>query len=222
MYKVDVLKTSRGVWTNYCYLVVDLSSGQGALVDPAWELKVILRKIEEEAVQLSKVLLTHSHYDHTHLAKPLVSHFGCEVLMGAKEIEASGFSCPNLTGVEDKEEIWIGRTRVKCLLTPGHTAGGMCFLLGKSLFSGDTLFAEGCGICTDKGGDAGEMFESIQRIKKDTPEHVRVYPGHSYGKTPGQTLQSLFSENIYLQIEEKAYFTRFRMRKGQQGLFNFK
>jgi len=221
-YEVHILKTVAFMFANYSYIVVDTATKAALVVDPAWEIDKITKKLYELDAHLEAILLTHSHHDHVNLVNPLVKRFSPRVYMSKTEIDYYGFRCNNLYALNDMDEINVGETRVSCLHTPGHTAGGMCYLLEDSIFTGDTIFTEGCGICNTDGGSAEQMFESIQRVKSIVTPDFLVYPGHSYGKAPGKTIDYLMEWNIYFQFETIEYFVDFRMRKNQKGLFRFK
>ncbi len=105
--------------------------------------------------------------------------------------------------ISDGSHIPLGRKYVQCILTPGHTAGSVCYLFQKWLFTGDTLFTEGCGWCRSLGGDAEAIFESVQRLKRLIDNNVKIYPAHSYGQEVGKTMEFLLMNNIYMVIEEK-------------------
>lgn len=221
-YAVHTIKTFHQGWTNYCYIIEDIVSRSAIVVDPSWELSKLTNKLSELEVDLSAILLTHSHYDHVNLVEPLLALFHPQVYMSKTEIDFYQFRCKNLIALQDRETISIGMTKAQCLLTPGHTAGGMCYLFSESIFTGDTIFTEGCGICEDHGSSADDMFDSVQRIKSIVSPEVRVYPGHSFGLAPGQTIGELLKHNIYFQIDKKEYFVKFRNRKNQRGIFDFK
>lgn len=172
-------------------------------MDTSWEIDKITDKLHELDVDLSAILLTHSHYDHVNLAEPLQQIYHSDIYMSSAEIDFYQFRCRNLIALEDGQTFAAGGFIIRSILTPGHTAGGMCYLLSDHLFTGDTVFTEGCGICGDRGSSAEDMFHSIQRIKASIPPHVRVYPGHSFGEKPGQKMESLLKNNIYFQIEKK-------------------
>ena len=138
--------------------------------------------------------------------------------MSSEEIVYYGFKCKNLIGLEDNEEIIIRDVSIKCMLTPGHTKGSMCYLLNNQLFTGDTLFAEGCGLCESKGSCPYEMFASIQRVKNDIHLETLIYPGHAYIYFPGLTLEEVTQNNIYLMIEDVDLFVNFRMRTNNNTL----
>lgn len=221
-YAVHTIKTFHQGWTNYCYIIEDIVSRSAIVVDPSWELSKLTNKLSELEVDLSAILLTHSHYDHVNLVEPLTALFHPQVYMSKTEIDFYQFRCKNLIALQDRETISIGMTKAQCLLTPGHTAGGMCYLFSESIFTGDTIFTEGCGICEDHGSSADDMFDSVQRIKSIVSPEVRVYPGHSFGQAPGQTIGELLKHNIYFQIDKREYFVKFRNRKNQRGIFDFK
>lgn len=221
-YFINQLKVRFLLFRNFTYIIVDRASRQAAIVDPSWEFETIASAVDGLNVTLTTILLTHSHMDHVHSVKPLLNRYRPRVYMSTQEIDYYGFRCEGLNGVRHQETVALGQTRFSCLLTPGHTAGGICYLLPDALFTGDTIFTEGCGICNAPGGDAEKMFESVQMVKNTIGPDVRIYPAHSFGKEPGQTLQSLWDENIYFQIDKKEQFIAWRMRSNFLGAFNFR
>lgn len=206
---------------NYNYLVVDPTDGTAVIVDPAWEIEKVDQALQRAQTTLKGVLITHSHPDHIHLAKAVSEKYNCPIWMSKIEIAASGFNAPNLIGIN--EAPWyVGNMLIEPFFTPGHTAGCICYRIGKNLFSGDVLFAEGCGICPDLQA-AHTMFLSLNYLKASLSEDTRIFPGHSYGKTPGQLFSHLLQNNIYLQFSNKDSFAAFRLRSGQSKakMFNF-
>ncbi|NJM17010.1 MAG: MBL fold metallo-hydrolase, partial [Bacteroidales bacterium] len=182
MPEVVVLRMSYMFMINYNYLVIDRVNNQSVIIDPAWDMDKIEQAIMSNRVSLNGILLTHAHPDHTHLAKPLAAKHNCPIWMSHEEIAISGYNAPQLTGIDTTP--WpVGQLLVQPIFTPGHTSGSLCYLIGDNLFTGDTLFAEGCGIC-DSTQDAHSMFASNGALKKGylTPENKKFYPGHSYGK----------------------------------------
>lgn len=222
-YELHPLKVEFLFMKNYAYILVDKATRQAAVVDPAWDLELLDGMLRSLEAELACILLTHSHHDHVNKVEPLLKLYpAARAYMSVKEIDAYGFACRNLHPFEEGETIWLGETPISCMLTPGHTAGGACFRLADDLITGDTVFIEGCGVCDGAGGSPEQMHDSFQRIRKSTPPHVRVYPGHSYGKEPGMAFRDVLEHNIYFQIEQIEHFVRFRMRKNQGQLFNFK
>lgn len=221
-YDVHPLRVSSLSMINYCYIIVDRESREAAIVDPAWDSRQIVRQIEQMELKLTAILLTHSHIDHVNKVESLVKKYNPTVYMHEDEITYYGYSAPNLTPLKHLEEVRLGSSVIRCLHTPGHTKGGACYLLSDDIFTGDTLFIEGCGICTTKGGDADEMFDSLRLLKELVSPDVAVYPGHRYKMELGQSFSSLKKLNIYLAIDKREQFVTFRMRKRQSNLFKFK
>lgn len=220
--KVVTLAVQYRMMKNYNYLIIDQTSRLAVIVDPAWELDTIDQSIKDEGAILTGVLLTHSHPDHINLAGAVAEKYQCPIYISEEEIAFSGFSHPMLKPTKDKP--WnVGSMTVKPWLTPGHTPGSVCFQVGDNLFTGDVLFAEGCGLCNNESA-AHSMFNSLQLLKRVLSPHTRIFPGHSYGKPPGQYFSSVLQDNVYLQFKDKETFARFRLRGGQNKskIFNFK
>ena len=221
MPQVIVLEMHYQFMKNYSYLVADPDSHQAVVVDPAWQMEKIDQALLDTQATLSGILITHSHPDHVHLAKPLAEKFDCPIWMSNKEIAVSGFSARQLIGV-DAIPWTMGQLLIEPIFTPGHTPGCFCYLIGDNLFTGDVLFAEGCGICPDVQA-AHAMFASLEYLKARIEPQTRIFPGHSYGQPPGQMLLQLLRNNIYLQFSDKDSFAAFRLRSNQDvtRMFSF-
>ncbi len=219
--RVIALKMHYGSIKNYSYLVMDPGGREAVIVDPAWQMEKVEQAIEETGCRLSGVLITHAHPDHVHLARPVAERHECPIWMSKEEIAASGFSARQLVAI-DESRFCVGGILIEPILTPGHTPGCMCYLIGDNLFTGDVLFAEGCGLCPDAAA-ADAMFASLGKLKGRLRPQTRIFPGHSYGKPPGQMFSQLMRENIYLQFPNAHSFTAFRLRSGQDRakMFNF-
>lgn len=221
-YEVHIFNAGFLGFKNYVYIIVDRETREAAIIDPSGDIKGIISMLGDIDAKLIAILLTHSHFDHVNLVKPLLQEFDLQVYMSAEEISFYCFNCVNLNPLRHLDTISLGYTSITLIFTPGHTAGGACYLLSGSIFTGDTIFIEGCGICTSEGSSPEKMFESIQYIKTSVNYEVRVYPGHSFGQKPGYPLSYLMENNIYFVIDKKDVFIDFRMRKNQKNLFEFK
>lgn len=221
-HQIHPIKVHFAFFKNYSYLITDLATKETALIDPTWEFTTINSIITGQGLNLTAILLTHSHIDHVNLVGAFVKQYQSKVYMSAKEIAYYKFKCPNLYPVEHNDPISLGETTITCLSTPGHSAGSMCFLLPDALFTGDTVFIEGCGMCKTPGGNPWEMYQSIQFIKEQVTPGVKIYPGHSYGKVPGYPLSYLLTNNIYFRFDSNTEFVAHRMRPHQIKLLDFK
>ena len=219
---IHVLKLCFFNFVNYSYIIFDQAHRQAVIIDPVWEFDKITDKMTELDAELTSVLLTHSHFDHTNLAERVAEKYNANIYMLHKEIEYYKFNCKRLNSLYDGDILKFGDTAIECIHTPGHTVGSASFLINDSMFTGDFIFIEGCGVCTYKGASARDMFISIQKIKSRIPLNTHIFPGHSYGKSPGYPLKYLLENNIYFQINNMDKFIEFRQRKNQKGIFDFK
>lgn len=220
--QVLCLKVAQGYMKNNCYLLVDPASGQSVAVDPAWQMETIESALADTQTRLSGILITHTHFDHIHLAKPLSERYDCPIWVSKLEIATSGFRAPRLVGID--ENAWsVGNLRIQPIWTPGHTPGCVCYRVGDNLFTGDVLFAEGCGMCADVAA-AYQMFNSLERLKAELDPRTRIFPGHTYVKPPGQTFSELLRWNMYLQFTDPHSFAAYRLRSNQSidKLLDFK
>lgn len=214
-----MLKVSNGKMKNNNYLVLDPTSHQAVVVDPAWEMDKLEQALAGARATLSGVLLTHSHFDHTHLARQVADFYNCPIWMSQREIATSGFSARQLIGI-DESPWWVGSMEIQPILTPGHTPGCVCYLIGDNLFTGDVLFAEGCGLCADVAA-AFQMFHSLELLKARVPPQTHVFPGHTYLRPPGQKFSEVLRFNVYLHFTDEESFAAYRLRVGQTKLLDF-
>ncbi|MFT4924755.1 MAG: hydroxyacylglutathione hydrolase [Phenylobacterium sp.] len=219
---VVLVEVAHEAMKNNNYLIIDPNSRQAVVVDPAWQLDKLEQTLNHSQVSLSGILITHTHPDHIHLAKIMADKYNVPIWMSEQEIASSGFAAEQLEPIDDSP--WtVGQMEITPILTPGHTPGCVCFLIGDNLFTGDVLFAEGCGICFDVPG-AHAMFYSLADLKARLHPDTRIYPGHTYVKPPGQKFSDVIKRNMYLQFQDIESFTGYRLRAGQttKKVLNFR
>jgi hydroxyacylglutathione hydrolase len=205
---------------NHCYLAINLSSGHCVAIDPAWDRPMIEEHLSRYRVNLSGVLVTHHHQDHIDLASTLAQTHDCKIYLSDTEYRYYNMELEPVVLLKDRIAFTLGGMTVFPIVTPGHTAGSTCYLIDDILFTGDTLFNEGTGLCFSKGGDPVQMFHSVQTLKRLIPNSTIIYPGHRYSSDLGMTFDHIKKYNIYLQIEDIDQFVKFRMRPNKR-LFNF-
>ncbi len=220
-YEVFIIK-DESITKNNVYFIVDIETKNAAIVDPACNMEQVNNIVRSKGVILKTILITHVHTDHIRSVNDIVNQYNSNVYISKREADVYSYCCKNLITFDDNDEILIEKTKVTCMITPGHTAGSSCFLVTNGLFAGDTVFIEGCGNCTENGGSALDMYCSILRIKKQVGDSVLVYAGHTYHYLPGKPISFLKENNIYFLIENKEEFIEFRMRKDQKHLLDFK
>jgi hydroxyacylglutathione hydrolase len=108
----------------------------------------------------------------------------------------------------------VGGVEITFVHTPGHTPGSQCFLVNpggqESLVSGDTLFINACGRCDLPGGDAEEMYHSLQKLAR-LGDDVILLPGHNYADEPESTIGKEKKFNPYYQVHSLQEFLSERM-----------
>eukprot|EP00118_Oscarella_pearsei_P025227 m.307776 g.307776 ORF g.307776 m.307776 type:complete len:291 (+) comp42805_c0_seq1:16-888(+) len=163
---------------NYMYLLVDEKTKKAAAIDPV-EPQKLISVAKEEGVDIDLVLTTHHHVDHSggndEISK-LIS--GIPIYGGDQRI-------PALTKeVSHESQLQVGSLSVKCLFTPCHTTGHICYHVTDNednssvVFTGDTLFLGGCGKFFEGTGD--QMYAALIDILSKLPTETKVYCGHEY------------------------------------------
>jgi hydroxyacylglutathione hydrolase len=188
---------------NYAYLVVCEGTNRAAIVDPS-EAAPVLEAVEREKVELVAIWNTHHHWDHTGGNKDLLeSHPELEVIGH----ESDKGRIPGQTTFAEEGDVVELSTGVKAsiIFNPGHTTGAISFYIAehKAVFTGDTLFAGGCGRMFE--GTAPMFWESMTKLAA-LPEDTDVYSGHEYTASNLKFAAAVEPENAELaaRIEKVA------------------
>ncbi|PIQ86650.1 MAG: MBL fold hydrolase [Candidatus Omnitrophica bacterium CG11_big_fil_rev_8_21_14_0_20_45_26] len=200
-----------GPMENFVYLVGDREKREVFVVDPAWEVDRILSVVAEDGLKVKGALVTHHHFDHTNGLESLLSATDGVAYVQKDEAPFLKQVKSNVKWVESGEKIKIGDVDLTFIHTPGHTPGSQCFLVGDGLISGDTLFIGACGRCDLPGGNASQMFESLNRLAK-LDDHTVLYPGHNYAEIPTSTIKQERLSNPYMQFDNVKNFLNLRMK----------
>jgi hydroxyacylglutathione hydrolase len=185
-----------------CYVIGDEKSMAGAIIDPGDEATRIALAVERVGLQISQIIVTHSHIDHVGAVAQLVDEYMCPVLMHA-EAEAMLKTLPQqamMMGmrfgkipnvdlhVGDDEVLEVGSLRLRSMYTPGHAPGHLAFLVEDEalVFSGDALFAGSVGRVDLPGGSMEVLMRSISERLLTLPDETRVLSGHGPETTIGR------------------------------------
>lgn len=229
------------------YIVYDVASKDAIIVDPVLNydpnsgkisfdsMNDILRFIEKEGLKPYYALETHAHADHLSS-----SHYLRQKLPGLKigvgenivktqkvfkdkfnlaSLETDGSQFDHL--FKDQEEVQAGSLSFKVIHTPGHTPACVSYLVGDSIFVGDTLFMPDFGTARVDfpEGSASDLYHSIHKKLYQLPDETRVFVGHDY--QPGgrdlefeTTIGRQKADNIQINasVSEEQY-TKFRAEK---------
>jgi glyoxylase-like metal-dependent hydrolase (beta-lactamase superfamily II) len=181
--QIEIHKLVVGPVENNVFVLRDKATGDAVLLDAANEHDKLLELAQR--LNVRRILETHGHWDHIQ-AIPQMREAGYEVGVTAADaprLEDVGYD----VFLEPEAVIEVGRTRLRSILTPGHTEGSICFLVEGSpvLFSGDTLFPGGPGNTSFPGGDFPTIIRSIDEKLFPLPADTIVMPGHGLDTTIG-------------------------------------
>jgi len=166
-------------YRNFHYLIACPETGEALAIDPlVWQR--CLEVAREKGWEITQVLNTHEHGDHTGGNEGMVGATGAKVLAHAG---AAGRIGGVDRGLGMGDVVRVGRTvELECLDTPGHTMTHVCLFAHTNepaLFSGDTLFNAGAGNCHN-GGDPALLYDTFVTQIARLPDSTRVFPGHEY------------------------------------------
>ncbi|MCM2309943.1 MAG: MBL fold metallo-hydrolase [Steroidobacteraceae bacterium] len=219
-----------GTWT---YVVSDPATRDAAVIDPVLDYDwrsgrtgtasadAVLAQLVAEGLELRWILETHAHADHLSCAPYLQDRAGGQIAIGqgirqvqqtfkrifglGNEFVPDGRQFDRL--LVDGDTIALGETAGKVIATPGHTSDSVSYLFDDALFVGDTVFMPdgGSARCDFPGGDAGELFRSVQRLY-ELPAATRVFVCHDYspgGRPPlcETTIDAQRTSNIHLRAD---------------------
>ena len=164
---------------NFHYLIACSETGEALAVDPL-EWRMCLDAARRRGWEITQIVNTHEHSDHTG------GNAGLKAATGAKILAHAG-AAARIGGVDRGlaagDVIRVGRTvELECLDTPGHTLTHVCLLARgaePALYCGDTLFNAGAGNCYN-GGDPEALYDTFVTQLARLPETTRVFPGHEY------------------------------------------
>ncbi|MBR6532815.1 MAG: MBL fold metallo-hydrolase [Clostridia bacterium] len=177
-----------------CYM---LSTEKAAVViDPGFYSETVSRFLIDNANKERLILLTHAHFDHIGGADSLRKNTDTKIGIGEFDNDTLADTKRNLSDLfhakllpfsadltfSDNQTFSVGNINFKVLHTPGHTPGGVCYLTGDILFSGDTLFKGSIGRTDFYGGDFKTLEKSIKRLYT-LDSKTTVFSGHGDATT---------------------------------------
>ena len=171
------------------------------LIDPGDEPERLQAAIEELAVTVEAILLTHCHFDHVGAVAPMARATGAPVYCPELEVPVladimAWVPWPGVGPFESYEadqtvaggeRLQLAGLEIDVLFTPGHSPGHVSYSIPaeQALFSGDVLFEGSIGRTDLPGGDHRRLLQSIAELVEALPEDTRVLPGHMGATTLG-------------------------------------
>jgi len=206
-----------GALSANCYFVT-ADNDESLLIDTGAPAKELDRIINEfGADKLKYILLTHGHFDHVANTAAVKREYpNVKIVISEKEKDFTTRDNLNLSLffdgtiehfdadilVNDGDELPFGKYKIKVLATPGHTIGGVCYIIDDSIFTGDTLIAGTTGRTDFPTGSIADMRKSIARLAAIEGD-LNVYCGHGestrlgYERDNNYFMEKVRYDNIY-------------------------
>jgi glyoxylase-like metal-dependent hydrolase (beta-lactamase superfamily II) len=178
---VRIHKIVASPFDNNAYIIVCKATGNSLIIDTPRDVDKVLAEVGGTDVQA--VAITHGHRDHIEGFEGFRSSLTAPIGLHQDDVPRLAPNLPDYL-LQGGATMDIGELTLDLLHTPGHTAGGVCLLLGKHLFSGDTLFPGGPGK-TQTPEALQQVIESITGTLFALPDDTAVYPGHGADTTIG-------------------------------------
>ncbi len=185
------------------YVLAPPGSGEALVVDPGPEDPEHHRRVREVLaevdVQVRAVVLTHHHHDHAAAAASWARAHGCEVLAASRELTSAD------RVLLDGDEVPVGRSRVRVIATPGHTADHLAFRLEDgSVLTGDHVLGRGTSVVAHPDGDLEAYLASVRRLHDLGPD--ALHPGHgpSLTEDPTAVLDFYLAHRRYREAQLRA------------------
>lgn len=171
-----------------CYVVSE--ENKAFIVDMGENPKQVEEYIKENNLDVQFILLTHGHVDHAggvdefkkHFDVPVYLHKNDRMNIDNKEMWFAKMDSDSIN-VDENTEINFNAKKIKVIETPGHTTGGVCYLIDDVLFTGDTLFRLSIGRTDFKDGDLNALLSGIRNKLFTLPDETKVLPGHNSAST---------------------------------------
>ena len=182
-----------------CYILHAEGHDEAVVIDPGGSEEAVWMHISAEGLTLKAILNTHAHADHIGAvdflrektgAKFYIHEADAPMLLDARKNLSTFMGMPIVTKPADVllkggEVLDICHMKFTVLHTPGHSPGGVCYLMEDRVFSGDTLFAESVGRTDFPGSSAKDLMTSVREKLLVLPDEIKVYCGHGPETTIG-------------------------------------
>lgn len=196
---MKIIQLEVGSLGTNCYIAYCENTKKAVIIDPGGDAAKILAAVSREGLLVEAIINTHGHADHVLANVKVQEATGAPIWIHSAEADMLGSGSRNLSAflggatscgkadrlLTDGEVLPIGDFSLTVLHTPGHTPGGISLLFDKTVFVGDTLFAESIGRTDFPGGSYSQLINSIKTKLMTLDDEVKAYPGHGPATTIG-------------------------------------
>ncbi len=200
---MKVYQLEVGNMQNFTYVIEDEETKEAVIIDPSWDLDLVIETLERNSLKVKYIINTHHHFDHTIGNDAIVKHTKSKIL----QHESS--TLKNDIRLSNGEKIKFGNSELIVLHTPGHSKDSICLVGDGKIFSGDALFVGNCGRVDLPGGSAKELYHSLFDVIYRLDDNFVLYPGHNYGISPNSTIGKEKKTNFVLQPRTEEEFVNF-------------
>ncbi len=199
-----VWRVTGGAFPSNAYICAAAVPGEAFVVDPGLDPERIDRAAQDLGLTPRQVFCTHGHFDHLGGASHFQRAYGAEVFLhpaDVKVMKSSNFLLmvlkldqrivlPEVTPV-DPAQPRVGGQALRYLPVPGHTPGSCFIRFGGSLFTGDSLYAQGVGLSDLPGENHALLRQSLLALWDQIPGDSLIHPGHG----PSASFEAIRTKN---------------------------
>lgn len=192
MARLSIQKVHVGARDVNCYVVSCAETKETVVIDAGDDAPKILGQLQ--GLTVTWICFTHAHPGHVGAKEAVRAATGATTAMHLADATANLKSADRYLIGSDR--LPFGRFALEVLFTPGHSPGGLSYLVGNHVFTGDTLLPGGVGRVDIPGANPQQLVLSLHGQLLALPDHTVVYPGHG----PNSTIGTERLQNPYLRL----------------------
>lgn len=197
---INVKVVVTGPFQENTFIITDSVTGEAVFIDPGDDSDILISEINKSNLHPLAIINTHAHIDHigavfrlqSEWNIPFYLHKNEQMVLDTFEQTRRLFGLPvsekpNVDyWIDSEEDLEIGPFHFEVMFTPGHTPGGITFIIEEHVFSGDTLFNGSVGRTDLPGGDWNTLKSSLKKMIEQIDSKMIIHSGHGSNTTMGR------------------------------------